>query len=356
MAIYPDPLNLHLYVEDINTPGGGAYARKFNPFHIRDGAWESRILADRPMDSANYGSASPFKRKDTGGTHVIASQSWFASTGDSTITMENEPSPDYIDIPNSAGGGSSRVIERVSDPAGSGNMVWKCEWDRTKLWASGAANATASGRRRREFRTSNAQNNLVPYGTEMWGIQAVRLDSAIDWASVTAGDYVHWYQWHDTSYNNDHKPSIAGYICAPNTQRSGDYPDPPPNNWFMLHEILNNNEQAILRYVHEKPPTNTWIYTVFNLRMGTQSPFVKLWECIEGARPRLVIDYTGPYGYTDDYGTDFITCGPYSPGLYLGTVPIIRYWMYGTVRFRASDVPGMTPERMIACLKKQGKF
>jgi hypothetical protein len=347
----PDPANLSRYLDDIQV-GDMKYTQSVNPFHVRDGDWAYRVLADRPMNSANYGAASPFKRKDTGGTHTVVHEAKFEGVGEVNTTLENMASPTSMTVNNSTGGGTTVILSQVADPGGSGRKVWQFQWDCTLLWGkpdSGTAtSATDTGRRRGELRAST--QNLIPYGTEVWAISSVYLDPAVNWAGMTAGDYVHTYQFHDTTYGTSHKPSLAGYICAPRSTRSGDFPD-PPSRWFYLHELLDANENAIARYVQPDPPVGKWIYTVQNFRYGGSNPFMRVWHIEEGKPPVLAIDYTGPYGYPDDdLGTDYAKVGPYSPGTYTGTIPYRRYWFDGLVQLRASDVPGMTPERMVACL------
>lgn len=313
------------------------------------------------MNAANYGASSAFKRLDTGTNQVVVHEAKFQGinppTDELTVQLSAQPNADSVTVNNTSGGGTTTVLSRVADPAGSGRMVWRCEWDCSTLWGKpddgDAVSAASTGRRRGEVRQST--QNLYPYGTELWAVTSFYLDPAVDWSGMTAGDYIHTYQWHDTTFNGSHKPGLAGYICAPRSTRSGDFPD-PPSTWFYLHELLSGDEQAIARWVLPSPPVGKWIYTVTHLTEGGPSPFVKVWHIEEGRAPVLAIDHRGEWGYTDDTGIEYAKAGPYSPGVYNGTVPVRRYWFDGLGLIPAAEVPGMTPERMVACLKDQQAY
>lgn len=352
MSLRPNPLNKARWLRDV-VAGAASYTESINPLHIKSQLWFNRLLADRPMDAANYGSASPFKRAD-GAMHAITHEFSFAGVGEGATLLSAQPDANQVSIADSTGGGTTVVAERVVDPAGSGRMVWSMGWDCTKLWGNGASSATETSRRRAEFRGPTVGAELIPYDTEIWCITSLRLDSAVDWAGMGDGDYVHWFQMHDTAEGGYNKPAVAGYICAPNSTRDGDSPN-PPSNWFLSHELLDENEGILARWFLEKPPVNRWLYQVMQLRAGGSSPFFKLWHADEISAPRLVIDYAGAWGFPD-LGTEYFKCGPYSPGQYKGAVPVRRYWQDGFVQLRAEDVPGMTPERMVAALIEQPRY
>lgn len=353
MTVRADPRNPARWLRSA-AAGDAVYEESFNPLHVKNGAWFQRVLADRPMNAQNYGDGG-FLRRDTGQPQVAVHERMFEGTGEIATVLESQAATDRVTVNNSTGGGTTDIALQVADPAGSGRRVWRFEWDCSVLWAEGAASAEGSGRRRGEFRGAATAGNVLPYDVEIWAITSLRLDQSISWASMTAGDYIHWYQFHDTTFNGSHKPSLAGYICAPRSTRSGDYSD-PPGRWFMLHELLDSNEQAIKRWVLPEPPLGVWTYQVFNLRQGGGAPFCKVWHVEAGKAPVLAIDHTGSWGFTDDLGTEYMKCGPYSPGSYLGTVPTRRFWQDGFVQLRAADVPGMTPERMVACLLEQQRY
>lgn len=360
MSVRPDPLNLARWLRTVSA-GAASYVESFNPLHLTRGAWGYRIFADRPMDSVNYGASSRFKRLDSGGNHVCVHEATFEGISPPSdqlvVTLDAQSASDRVVVNNTSGVGTTTVLQQVADPGGSGRRVWLGQWDCTTLWgqpdSGDAVDETTTGRRRNELRQS--VQSLYPYGTELWAITSVYLDPAVAWESMTAGDYIHTYQWHDTSLNGSNKPGLAGYICAPRSTRSGDYPD-PPSKWFLLHELLNSEQVAIARWTLQEPPTGKWLYTVTHLTEGGSSPFVKVWHVEEGKAPVLAIDYQGEWGYINDAGIEYAKAGPYSPGSYQGTVPVRRYWFDGLALVPATEVPGMTPERMVAALIEQPRY
>lgn len=351
----PDPNNLARWLRSVSA-GGVRYELSFNPLHAKAGLWFQRLLADLPMDAAGYGSGSAFRRADTGGPNLITFETQFQGDGENAVLLQSQAQADRVVANNSTGGGTTTLVQQTADPGGSGRRVWRHEWDCSLLWGDGTAAPGETGRRRAEFRGPTSAADLLPYGVEFWAATSVRLDSSVNWAGMGEGDYIHWFQFHDTAVGGYNRPSVAGYICAANSQRSGDFPVPPTESWFMLYEVTNSDQLGIARAVFPAPPTDTWLYQVMHMKQGPDGAFCKVWHVEEGKAPVLAIDHLAPWGHTDDAGTEYMKTGMYSPGQYKGAVPVRRFWQDGFVQLRAEDVPGMTPERMVACLRDQQRY
>ncbi|PPD12159.1 hypothetical protein [Methylophilus sp.] len=335
----------------------------FNPLHLTRGVWHDRVLADRPMGNspANYGISGIFKRPYDGVRNIAIHEAQYEGNGNTVTELQNYPNADGHTINDSTGGGTTQILARVDDPAGSGRKVWQMQADYSKLWSLGASDALGGdGRRRNELRTTASTSYMIPYGAEVWDIRSIYLDPAVNWAGMTAGDYAIVHQMHDTSQGSGNgagfnNPSFAAYIAAGGSDRAGDWSDPCAK-WHMIYQVRqrqNLPESVQARWYRPNPPVGKWIYTVLNYVYNGATPFIKIWHVEEGKAPILAIEIAGPWGIPDDVAVDYATAGMYSPGLYLGTVPYRRFYQDGVARILASDVPGMTPERMVACLRDQ---
>lgn len=336
------------------------YNKNVNQFHIRDGIWEQRALADRPMDSLNYGSSSPFKRRDTGGIHTLVQEIWYKhptlGVYQEAPLMNESVDPDKIIAECTDGSGPYTLLERTYDPEGSGRQVWRVKFDRQRIWSNEANNPLGNeGRRRIEIRGSNASSNLVPYGTEVWDITSVYLDPSVDWYNLSFGDYAILHQLHDTSFNGYNTPTFSISIAGGLTDNNDSYPSPPKNS-YLLFTLYSGTDffspRTYYRYPMENLPIGKWVYVVKNYRQGFEeqyNPFFKAWVSVDNGTFQQIFNHNGVFGFPD-VGTDYNVFGMYMPGIYGGTVPELITYTDGFVRIRNSEVENMTPERMLASL------
>jgi hypothetical protein len=177
--------------------------------------------------------------------------------------------------------GVNQTFERVLDPEGSGQYVYRLQIHKDRAVGS----AYLPGTWRSEV--SNTMDT-PEWDTEYWLAVAVRL--ADDWAAPDP--LINIFEFH-VPYPQPNPVAVSPFymLCGSGNFRAvvrynAGYPS-------------NQNDYTVARDVSIAATRNVWHYFVINFRLGADNPanFLRLWHAQGSGALNQIIDYTGRIGY-----------------------------------------------------------